>query len=241
MSEMHVLLVHGMTGAGPWHWQQWLAAQLSERGVEVELPTLPDADRPVLDEWLPVLRERLEAVPADAELVVAAHSCGVALWLHHAATIEPDARRADRVLLVAPPDPAWRNPDEDVMPYPADARSLRRAAGVTRLVAGTGDPYLPMRSAHALAEALQVELDVIAGGEHLNTDAGYGPWPGVLRWALYGTVPLADRFNGEPHTAGASPDKLRLTSLARSGRTGAMRSPASASLHVLADKRDGFR
>lgn len=211
MSEMHVLLVHGMTGSGPWHWQQWLAGQLRDQGVEVDLPSFPEPDRPVLADWLPVLRERLAAVPKEAELVVAAHSCGVALWLHHAATVAGSARRADRVLLVAPPPPDWQHPDaQDITSYPTDAASLRRAAGITRLVVGTGDPYLSMYRAHALAESLQVEMDVILDGEHLNTDAGYGPWPAVLSWALYGTVPLNDRFDADTYTAGQSQSGLRL-------------------------------
>ncbi|MDR7301015.1 RBBP9/YdeN family alpha/beta hydrolase [Haloactinomyces albus] len=210
MSEMHVLLIHGFGGSGPWHWQQWLAAQLSERGVRVDLSTLGDPDRPVLDDGLAVLRRRLDAVPADAELVVAAHSCGAALWLHHAATIGPVACRADRVLLVSPPAPEWRHPDvQGLMPYPVDAYSLRRAAGLTRLVAGTGDPNLPVYSAHSLACALQVELDIIPDGEDLNTEAGYGPWPSLLHWALYGTVPLEDRFGSPAHTAVYVPDRLR--------------------------------
>ena len=210
MTQMHVLLVHGMTGSGPWHWQQWLAGRLPEHDVRVDLPVLPDPDHPVLGDGLPALRRRLEAVPADAELVVVAHSCGVALWLHHAATIDAGMRRADRVLLVAPPDPEWNHPDvRGLTPYPIDARSLRRAGGVTRLVAGTGDPFLPVHSAHSLADALQVELDVIPDGEHLNTDAGYGPWPSMLRWVLYDSVPVADRFDSESYTAGYSPGRLR--------------------------------
>ncbi|QIZ36333.1 alpha/beta hydrolase [Saccharopolyspora sp. ASAGF58] len=211
MSEMHVLLVHGMTGSGPWHWQQWLAGQLREQGVQVDLPALPDPDRPMLENWLPVLRERLEAVPPEAELVVAAHSCGVALWLHHAATIAGRSRRADRVLLVSPPARDWRHPGaQGITPYPADASALRRAAGITRLVVGTGDPYLSMYQAHALAEDLQVEVDVILDGGHLNTDGGYGPWPAVLGWSLYGTVPLNDRFDTDTYTAGPSQERLRL-------------------------------
>ncbi|EQD87368.1 hypothetical protein A8924_1760 [Saccharopolyspora erythraea NRRL 2338] len=210
MSEMHVLLLHGMTGSGPWHWQQWLAGRLSAQDVTVEMPALPDPDHPDRDEWLPVLRARLAAVPADAELVVAAHSCGVALWLHHAVTIGGQTRRADRVLLVAPPDPQWQHPDAaGIVPYPLDARALRKAGGVTRMVAGTGDPYLSMRKAHRLAEALQIELDVIPDGEHLNTDAGYGPWPSMLSWALYGSVPLADRYDAEPYTVAYAPERLR--------------------------------
>lgn len=213
MSELHALLIHGFTGGTPnlWHWQQWLVGRLKEHKVSAQLPVLPKPDHPELGAWLAALRQHLDAVPADAELVVAAHSCGAALWLHHAATVEPRARRADQVLLVAPPAPDWNHPDVDgLTPYPQDARSLRRAAGSTRLVVGTGDPYLPMHTAHSLAEALQVEMDVILEGEHLNTDSGYGPWPSVLRWTLYGTVPLLDRFEAEPHTAGCSPAKLRL-------------------------------
>ncbi|GAB3298934.1 hypothetical protein GCM10027563_42700 [Parasphingorhabdus pacifica] len=157
------------------------------------------------------LRHWIEAAPSTAELVVATHSTGAALWLHHAATIADDARRADRVLLVAPPDP--RGPDAAIggpTPYPLDPMSLRRAGAVTRMVAGTGDPELPMHAAHALADELQIELDVILDGAHLDTAAGYGPWPAVSRWAMYGSVPLSDRFDGEPYTAGYSVEKLRL-------------------------------
>lgn len=204
MAEMYVLIVHGMTGSGPWHWQRWLANQLADQGVPVDFPDFPEPDRPVLDDWLAVLRERLQATPAEAELVVAAHSCGAALWLHHAATMEDHMRRASRVLLVAPPGPQWRHPDDHgINPYPIDSRALRDAAGVTRLVAGTGDPNLPIYQAHTLGDDLRIELDVIPDGEHLNTDAGYGPWPSVLRWVLYDTAPLVDRFDSEPYSAGA--------------------------------------
>ena len=211
MNDMCVLLLHGKGGSGPWHWQQWLASELPAYEVRVDIPALPGADQPALDLWLPALRRRLAAVPASAELVVAAHACGVALWLHHAATIDGRARRADRVLLVAPPDPEWPDPEVgDLVPYPRQPRSLRRAAGVTRLVVGTGDEHITMHRVHALAEELQIELDVIPDGEHIDTEAGYGPWPSVLRWSLYGSVPLLDRFDGEPYTAGCSPERLRL-------------------------------
>lgn len=211
MSEMHVLLVHGLSGPGPWHWQQWLAGRLRESGVGVDLPVLPRPDRPALESWLPALRARLAAVPDGAELVVAAHSWGAALWLHHAASMIAGARRADRVLLVAPPAPECDHQDvRKLTPYPLDAHALRDAAGSTRVVAGTGDPDLPVSTAHAVADALHLELDVVPDGEDFGVEAGYGPWPAVLRWALHGTTPLTDRFDAEPHTAGVSPAALRL-------------------------------
>lgn len=211
MSEVHVLLIPEVSGSGPWHWQQWLASQLHGDGVVVEGPGYLDPEPLGLDERLVRLRRCLDAVPSEAELVVCTHSAGAAIWLHHAATAGEGTRRADRVLLVAPCDPSDPHPDvEDLTPFPLDAMSLRRAGAVTRLVAGTGDPHLPMHIAHALADELQIELDVILDGGHLDTNAGYGPWPAVASWALYGSIPLADRFDSEAHTAGYPVEKLRL-------------------------------
>ncbi|MBE9374496.1 alpha/beta hydrolase [Saccharopolyspora sp. HNM0983] len=186
MTEMHVLLVHGT--AGPWHWQRWLDNQLRELGLVVDVVQLPS--RPRLHDWLPVLRERMSLVPDGMEFVVAAHADGAGLWLHHAATAEERWPRADRVLLVSPPAPCA-----------IGTAAVRRVAGLTRLVAGTGDPELAMHEVRGMADALHVEVDSILDGARLDTEAGYGPWPAALRWVLYGSVPLTDRFDDIPRPA----------------------------------------
>lgn len=183
MTDMYVLLVHGV--AGPWHWQRWLDNQLRELGIAVDVVQLPAAPR--LDDWLPVLRDRLARVPAGVELAVAAHSDGAGLWLQHAATADDQSLRADRVLLVSPPAPRI-----------VGTEAVRRVSGLTRLVAGTGDSDVAMHHMHRMAEDLHVEVDGILDGARLDTEAGYGPWPAVLRWALYGSAPLTDRFDDGP-------------------------------------------
>lgn len=211
MSQTHVLLIPDRPDVGPWHWMRWLARELEgHESASAVLCGGAGSPQPVWDDSVAELRVSLVSVPDDAHLVVIAQGAAAALWLHHAATVNTDVRRADQVLLVAPPEPSRRCPGtRGVVPYPVDAHALRRAAGVTRLVAGSGDPTLPISSAHALADALQVELDVIPDGEGLDTAAGYGRWPSALWWALYGTVPLLDRFDGEVHTAGYLPSRLR--------------------------------
>jgi len=67
-------------------------------------------------------------------------------------------------------------------PAPLDPAGVRRAAGWTQLVVGDDDAACPVDDAVEMAAGLQVDLDVIPGGAHLNTDAGYGPWPAVLEW-----------------------------------------------------------
>ncbi len=183
------LILHGFGGSGPDHWQTWLAGELERRRERVAYPTLPAPDAPGLEEWLTALDEKLLGL-RDQNIVVLAHSCGALLWLHHAARRVP-ASRVDRVLLVAPPGPDWRDPAvHGLSPAPLDRDGVARAAGATRLVYGTGDPYGSIAEARAGAAELEIPADEIPGGGHLNTAAGYGPWDAVLAWALDASVPL---------------------------------------------------
>ena len=110
------------------------------------------------------------------------HSLGSLLWLHHAAGRPVDA--VARVLLVAPPQP-----DEEVpgmvgfRPVPLDADAVARAAGETRLVCSTDDPWCPAERSRRLGESIGVPIDWIENGGHVNADAGYGPWPALEAWA----------------------------------------------------------
>lgn len=196
MRALHVVLLHGWRGAGRGHWLGWLAGQLRALGITVDAPALPDHD---LKAWLPILRAALAAAPPSADLVVLAHGLGATLWLRHAVGVDGRDRRAHRVLLVAPPGPGWRHPEvSEVHPPPVDPRALRRAASITRLVAGLGDPYCSRVEALSLAAGLGIEVELVPDGEHLDEHAGFGPWPEVLSWTLGRATSL-----GRDHSAGA--------------------------------------
>jgi hypothetical protein len=194
VSLPYVLLLHGLNGSGPEHWQNWLAGELAHHGAQVDLPQFTDPDAPSLDVWLAELGDHLAAAPTEAERVVIAHSLASLLWLHHAATCTDPALRVDRVLLVAPPSPDCAEPlITTFVPPPLDPTGLRRVAATTRLVVGEGDPYCTLDQAKLLSEALRLDLDVIVGGGHLNVDAGYGSWSAVLKWARSDRTPLTPR------------------------------------------------
>lgn len=173
--------MHGLGGSGPDHWQTWLAARLRERGGSVAYPDFPDPDAPELDAWVATLEGHVERLGPDG-LVVACHSLGAVAWLHLAARTRRPL--AERVLLVAPPSAGAGVPEiAEFLPAPLHATAVARAAASTRVVCSdAGDPYRP--EGPELFEPLGVPIDVIAGGGHLNTDAGYGPWPAVESWCL---------------------------------------------------------
>jgi uncharacterized protein len=187
----NVLIVHGLGGSGPGHWQTWLSRRLREQGVGVSYPDLPDPDEPRLVAWLGAVLAEVERLGPEG-LVVACHSLGAVTWLHLAA--RGDRRLAERVLLVAPPSAGAGVPEiAEFVPAPLDAVAAARSADSTRFVcARTGDPYRP--EGPDLFEPLGMPIDVVEGGGHLNTDAGYGPWPAVEAWCLDpGSVPVTAR------------------------------------------------
>ncbi len=173
---MQALILHGWQGNAEGHWQTWLAKRLRS-DADVRYPALPDPDDPSPEAWDAALRAELDAL--DPEPVVVCHSLACALWLRAAA----GGARAGRVLLVAPPAPASEFPEvARFFPTGADARIVADSALQTRLVCADDDPYCPGGAAAVYGEPLGLPVDIIPRGGHLNTDAGYGAWPGVEAW-----------------------------------------------------------
>ena len=175
------LILHGYQGSGPQHWQTWLAGRLRRAGETVSYPHLPSPDAPGLAAWRTALEKELRALPDEP--VVICHSLACVLWCHHAAQPVLEGGHAERVLLVAPPSeagaPRWILP---FFPVPLDPGAIAAAAGSTELVCAADDPYCPEDAAAVYGAPLEIETHVIAGGGHVNVDAGFGPWPEVEAW-----------------------------------------------------------
>ncbi|MHC3470405.1 RBBP9/YdeN family alpha/beta hydrolase [Streptomyces sp. 7R007] len=189
---MHVLILHGWQNRRPAdHWQHWLADRLAELGHRVTYPQLPDPDEPDVEVWLGELTRHLEALTGP-ERVVVAHSASAVLWLHAVARgmVQPGA--ADRVLLVAPPSASVLARYPEVAGFAPPTLDLAFPQP-TRLVAGDDDPYCPEGARRVYGDPLRLPTDLLPGAAHLDLDAGYGPWPGVLDWCLDPSAPITAR------------------------------------------------
>jgi predicted alpha/beta hydrolase family esterase len=180
------LILHGLTGSGPEHWQSWLTWRLRRGGHEVRFPELPDADHPQPEAWDAALREEIPRLGPGPGSVVVCHSLGSVLWLRHATTARREDR-VDRVLLVAPPCEDAMVPElEPFLPAPLDAAAVARAAGLTRLVCSDDDPACRAGAARIYGDALGIPVDLLPGRGHLNAESGLGPWPELEAWCLGG-------------------------------------------------------
>ena len=199
MSEVFLIL-HGWGGNKPAHWQEHLAAKLTEAGAEVHYPKMPTSMSPDPAAWQDALHAALEAIPTDATLTVLAHSLGAINWMRHAALSQQAGSQqagtrpgpqADRVLLVAPPYVIREIPPLDAPPGAANffPPTLSKAGVVavsrqTVLVASDTDDYATYDQSAAYADGLGIEIQKLPGGGHISPYYGYGEWPWVLEWAL---------------------------------------------------------
>lgn len=160
------LILPGYENSGPRHWQSlWERALHNARRVP-----MPDWDHPHRDEWVATLDEAIRRTPAPP--VVIAHSVGVLTLVHWAAVHHVPLHAA---LLVAPADVASEN-------FPREARGfdpipMQRLPFRSTLVASSNDPYCTTARAHEFAQAWGSQFADAGAAGHLNSDAGFGPWP----------------------------------------------------------------
>jgi len=187
-----VLIIHGWTNRRPvGHWQRSLAATLRDQGHLVSYPQLPNPAQPILDEWLEVLTAELDqfdevASRASEPLIVLAHSLGCVAWMQLAdrgLLKQP----ADRVLLVAPPEPAPISPVPTFVMDLSDGRAERVVKGSARevtLVGSDADVWQPSGIQAGVGDMIGLEAVVVPGAKHFSTLDGFTQWQGVIDWVL---------------------------------------------------------
>jgi len=176
-----IVIVYGYEGSGPGHWQRWLYGELQKRGVPVSFPELPDPSSPRCDVWVSELRSLVEGAPGP--VVFVAHSLGC--WAVDHFLARWSVRKIHAALLVAPPSPYLLfEPVQSFFPPPQSALAWQPIAHRSLLVGSDNDPYIETTELQSIGRQLGLCVQMLPGAGHINIDAGYGPWPFALEWAL---------------------------------------------------------
>ncbi len=164
-----VLIVPGLNGSGPAHWQsRWEQSLPDCRRVDLGM-----WDNPHRNTWVNKLNLAIER--AGRPVVLAAHSLGclaVAWWAEYE---QPDAGSpVVGALLVAPPDIDRPGIDPRVARFGAAPR--RELPFPTLLVASRDDPWCSLRSATELARDWGCRFADAGAVGHVNADSNLGDW-----------------------------------------------------------------
>lgn len=157
-----VVTVPGLHGSEDTHWQTWLERQFA-RSLRVEQA---DWSAPSLDGWARAVGEVLSH--EKGPFVLAAHSYGC-LATAHALARHVGADDVVGVLFVAPASPEK---------FMSVGRFFARRLTVPSILIGSeSDPWMPIGEASALARRLGSAFVNLGAAGHINTAAGFGPWP----------------------------------------------------------------
>lgn len=182
MNQNSYLIIHGLGGSGPDHWQTWLADELIQRNLQVIYPSFSNFDTPDLPVWMEELSTAMKSIPDGNNLTVITHSLGCLLWLHYTASLNKQA--ANEVILVAPPSPTnILKEAKSFYPVPLDGKYLKRASENTLFIHSSNDPYCSMEDAKNYRNLSHPSITIPNAG-HINTSSGHRTWPWILDLCL---------------------------------------------------------
>jgi|GEM_PF-95907 len=224
---MTILIVPGVGGSEPAHWQSWLETQLPDT-VRIEQTHW---DQPVLHTW----RQPLDQALLDAvePVWIVAHSFGCLVTMS-ALFSRVLANKVAGVLLVAPASPerftlkGFAPGVRGALPVTGDhppallSRILPRAPlGLPiRLIASRSDPWLSFEDATFWATRWGAKLIDLGDVGHINVASGFGAWPQVLseinalQRSSLAVRQFAVRHGAAPKPAAGNPDHTAIPAAA---------------------------
>ena len=178
------IVLHGLGGSGPEHWQSWLYKELVNASEDVYYPTLPEYNDPHKDKWIKTLEDTFQRISSD-NITVVAHSLGCILWLHFAIKNEQMLKKiVKRVILVAPPSPYLKHEIiQRFFPLPVRGKGTLQSCKHTLQIQSTNDPYCSVEDSQYFKDLGIKQLLVVNKG-HINIDSGFGKWQWILDYCL---------------------------------------------------------
>lgn len=154
------LIVPGLHGSGPDHWQTWFETQIpgSVRVIQ------RDWSQAKLPEWSS--RVRREITRSPGRIFVVAHSFGALAAVQAASDHET---RIAGALFVAPADPDRFSVADFLPQAPLAFPSV--------VVGSTNDPWISLERAAYWADLWGSDLVNLGKAGHINAASGFGRWP----------------------------------------------------------------
>lgn len=166
-------------GSPEGNWFRWLEKQLVKRRMEVWLPSLPNADKPSLKEWLKFVEENCP-FEIDKDTIVVGHSSGAILgMLMLQAGYTLGALIAVSIFIDNTLD--WE-PNDRLFDVDFDYDKIRANRSKRLIINSETDPYVPLEKAEEVAGKSRTELMVIKNQGHFNLEQSknYKEFPRLL-------------------------------------------------------------
>ncbi len=176
------VIVHGSYGYPERNWFPWLKEEIEKLGHRAIVPRFPTPEGQNFENWKQIFLA--QAGQLDDATILIGHSVGAGFIL----SLLDDLSTNDRIraaFLVAGFTGTLGLPDYDEINATFVGRSfnwqgIKQHCQDFFVINGSDDPYVPLEKGRQIADSLSVTHELIAGGGHLNQDAGFTTFPLLL-------------------------------------------------------------
>jgi predicted alpha/beta hydrolase family esterase len=182
-----VIIIHGWSGGSRKDWLPWLRSELHNKGYDVSVPDMPDAEMPVIEKWVTQLAEIVGVAGPDENTFFVGHSMGCQTILRYLETL-PVTTRVGGAIFVA----GWfflENLEDDEVrvtakPWlerPIDITKIKNMLSGSALLISDNDPYDAFeKNKEKFAEVGSKIVELHSAG-HLTAEDGFSELPLVLK------------------------------------------------------------
>jgi predicted alpha/beta hydrolase family esterase len=176
----NAIILHGTGNTPEGNWFRWLEKKLKERGYNVWLPQLPNAEMPNAEKYNKLLLSHNFNFNDDTILV--GHSSGAVSILNLLQELPSSIRIKAAFLVGSFEKPLDVSARSELFSKSFDFEKIKSRCGKFIFLHSDNDPYCPLVGAQFLAKMLDGELTVVPGQGHFNLETGpqYKEFPQLL-------------------------------------------------------------
>lgn len=178
MNKKKVIILHGYEGSQGINWFPWLKDEVEGRGVEVQIPLMPNSCSPKLCEWLDYLG-KLIGEP-DENLFIVGHSLGGPAIFRYLETLPHGKRIGGAVVVAGFAESIHSDAVENFVSGEWDDEKIRNSSRNITLINSDDDPYIPMAMAERMRKRFDAKLVVMHKAQHICEKAGFLQLPEAL-------------------------------------------------------------
>ena len=162
------VIVHCWEGYPVLCWYPQTKKELESLGFEVSIPSMPNTNKPQLQEWLATLT-KLVGEP-DADLFLIGHSLGCITILRYLETLKEHEKVGGVILVAGFTDDLGFEELKNFYATPLDFEKIKSRANQFVIIASDNDQYVPLKYADLLEEKLQATKIIKHNMNHFSGD-----------------------------------------------------------------------
>ena len=164
-----VFIIHGYGADSESNWFPWLKEQLEEKGFVVQVPSLPNTEFPVIEEWVSAFKKLVGKLDEDTYLV--GHSLGCQVIMRY---LERVNEKVGGILFVAGPLTSNRilmqEEEETLGPWLTTSINLdkvKRSTNNIISIFSDDDPFVPIDNTKIFKDKLNSKIVILKHKGHI--------------------------------------------------------------------------